>query len=166
MSNIVSEWKHGLEHAWESLSEGWRELRDRAAGALTRFKPGTADTPAAPDDEPPIAGSWGFIAADLFDDDDRIVVRLEAPGMRKDDFSIDLRGELLVVQGEKRFERESREGRYRLMQCAYGSFRRTVPLPVPVQADKAKASYRDGVLRIELPKREASRTRRIPVQAH
>jgi HSP20 family protein len=61
-------------------------------------------------------------------------------------------GDALVVRGEKRFEREESEGRWRVLQCAYGSFRRVVPLPAPVLADRAKASYRNGVLKIELPK--------------
>ena len=156
--------KHGLEHVWESLSEGWRELGQRASGALTRFKPvaGRAD-PA--DEELPHMGAWALLAADVFDDDDKVVVRLEAPGMRKDDFSIELDQDLLIVRGEKRFERQSGRGSYRMLQCAYGSFRRAVQLPAPVQGDKARASYRDGVLRIELPKAEGARVRRIAVKA-
>jgi len=72
--------------------------------------------------------------------------------MEKEDFAIEVRDGALVVRGEKRFERESTEGRWRVLQCAYGSFSRVVPLPLPVLADKAAASYRNGVLKIELPK--------------
>jgi HSP20 family protein len=71
---------------------------------------------------------------------------------------------VLTVWGEKRVDREATEGRWRVVQCAYGSFRRDVALPVSVKADKTKASYRDGVLRIELPKSDESRARRIAVQ--
>ena len=113
----------------------------------------------------PSLTSWGFRAADVFDDDDRIVVRLEAPGMRKDDFHIALHDDVLVIKGEKRFERESSRGNYRVVQCAYGSFHRAVPLPAGVKPDRAKASYRDGVLRVELPKAEGARVRRIAVRA-
>jgi HSP20 family protein len=164
--NVLSDWRHGLGHAWQSLTEGWNELRERATGALTRFKPEkeNAESPSA-QDELPIGGSWGFLAADLFDDDDKVVVRLEAPGLRKQDFGIELQGDQLVVRGEKRFQRETSHGQYRLTQCAYGNFRRVVVLPAQVLADKAVASYRDGVLRIELPKSEPSRTRRIPVNS-
>jgi HSP20 family protein len=66
--------------------------------------------------------------------------------------------------GEKRFERESSEGRYRVLQCAYGSFRRIVPLPTPVLTDQAKANYRNGVLRIELPKPATDRPRKLTVK--
>jgi HSP20 family protein len=161
----LNEIKQGIEHAWESLSEGWRELSHRAGGALTRFKPGA---PAANDAELahalPSMSSWAFLAADVFDDDDKLIVRLEAPGMRREDFNIELIGNVLSVWGDKRLERESGAGRYRVMQCAYGSFRREVPLPVEVKADKTRASYRDGVLRIELPKSDGARARRVEVR--
>jgi HSP20 family protein len=160
----VTDWKAGLGHAWESLAEGWRELSQRATGALTRFKPGSPEPRDQAVDEMPRMTSWGFLAADVFDDDDRIVVRLEAPGMRKDDFHIELHDDVLVVHGEKRFERESSRGNYRMVQCAYGSFRRAVQLPAGVKADRTKATYRDGVLRIELPKADGAKVRRIAVR--
>ena len=72
----------------------------------------------------------------------------------KGDFSEGLQLVLsaVVISGVKRFERESSQGRWRLMQCAYGSFRRTVPLPAAVKSDSAKATYKNGVLRVELAK--------------
>lgn len=161
------DWKQGLGQAWESLAEGWRELRGRTVGALTRFLPqrrhddGSDD---APDDEPPRFAGWALLAADVFDDGERIVVRLEAPGMRRDDFDVELRDQLLLVHGDKRFEHETRDGHWHLVQCAYGSFRRVVPLPAPVLGERARATYRAGVLRIELPKREPSRPKRIAVK--
>ena len=72
--------------------------------------------------------------------------------MEKDNFAIEISGDTLVVRGEKRFEGETTEGRWRVLQCAYGAFQRTVPLPAAVRGDEAKASYRNGVLKIDLPK--------------
>jgi HSP20 family protein len=72
--------------------------------------------------------------------------------MRKAEFRIEVIDDTLIVSGEKHFERETTEGRYRLLQCAYGSFRRMIALPTRVLADRADARYADGVLRIELPK--------------
>ena len=63
------------------------------------------------------------------------------------------------MRGEKRFEREQGQGRWSVLQCAYGSFHRTVPLPSEVSTDQARARYRDGVLRIELPKARPGRPR-------
>lgn len=165
--NKLDQFKHGIGHAWESLTEGWRELSHRAGSALIRFRPGRS-TPAAEGaagaDDLAAQGGWAFMAADVFDDDDKVVVRLEAPGMRREDFNIEINGDVLSVWGEKRLERESTRGHWRVMQCAYGSFRRDVPLPVPVRGDKTRAAYRDGVLRIELPKAEGARARRIDVR--
>jgi HSP20 family protein len=163
---LLHEWKQGLGEAFDSLADGWREVRDRTSSALTRFLPGSlarGDDAAAPD-EPPVGGRWAVLGADVYEDDESIVVRLEAPGMRKQDFAIQLRDYWLIVEGEKRAESESRHGRWREVQCAYGRFRRAVPLPAAVRADKAEATYRAGVLRVELRKSEPGRTRRITVR--
>ena len=74
------------------------------------------------------------LAGRALSDEQRLVVRIEAPGMRKEDFSIEIGGDTLQVRGEKRFERESTEGRWRVLQCAYGSFQRSVPLPDELRA--------------------------------
>lgn len=172
MTKLTEQLKQGADQAWESLSEGWRELSARASGALTRFWPTPADSvggpassaPASPRDALPRLTNWAFLAADVFDDANKVIVRIEAPGMRREDFNVELKGDVLTVWGEKRIDREATEGRWRVVQCAYGSFRRDVALPVSVKADQTQASYRDGVLRIELPKSDAARARRIAVQ--
>ncbi|QXP87614.1 Hsp20/alpha crystallin family protein [Methylococcus capsulatus] len=161
----LNELKHGLEEAWESLAEGWHRLRERAAGALTRFKPG-ASVPAVPrrqEDFYLASPTWALLAGDVYEDDRKVVIRLEVPGMEKEDFNLELRGDLLIVQGEKRLERETSEGRYRVLQCAYGHFHRVIPLPAEVVADRVQASYRNGVLKIELPKAAARLHRSIEI---
>jgi HSP20 family protein len=105
-----------------------------------------------------------MLGGDVFEDDQRVVVRVELPGMDKDDIDISVQDDALVVRGEKRFEREQGAGRYRVLQCAYGSFRRTFALHAPVDADRAQASYRNGVLRIELPKAAPAAPRRSSVK--
>lgn len=148
--------KESVESLWESLTEGWRYLARTASGALTRFKPGEkTDLPAKSevDDASWLGGlSWGMLGGDVYEDNERLVVRLEVPGMEKEDIQVEIVGDALVVSGEKRFQREGSEGRWRVVQCAYGSFRRVVPLPARVRVDDARASYKNGVLRIELPK--------------
>ncbi len=67
---------------------------------------------------------------------------------QKSELKVEVRDGVLVVEGEKRFEQQAGTGQYRLLQCAYGRFQRAVPLPVPVRGDRARAAYRDGVLRI------------------
>lgn len=167
----LNELKQGLEETWHSLGEGWRQVLDRASGALTRFTPASrnkpdeaAAAPAKPANGEFPSSNWALLAGDLYEDADKFVVRLEVPGLDKQDLDIEVRSDVLVVRGEKRYEQESASGRYRIRQCAFGSFHRSIPLPLPVIADKAAASYRNGVLRIELPKAEHARGRRIEVR--
>ena len=107
---------------------------------------------------------WAVLGGDVFEDDRRLVVRLELPGMDKQDIQVEVLDEALVVSGQKRFERESSDGRWRVMQCAYGSFRRVVPLSVAVRADEARAAYRNGVLRVELPKAAPGAPRSLKIE--
>lgn len=165
-------WKQGAESLWDtvadSVAEGWQRVRQQASGALTRFKPDERRLPPLSwiDDEALLPSpGWSMLGGDVFEDDKRLVVRLEVPGMEKDDLDVHVTDGALIVRGEKRFEHEQTEGRWRVLQCAYGSFNRVVPLPAEVRTDEARASYRNGVLKIELPKAVAGRPKAwsIPV---
>ncbi len=162
----LNELKQGLEDTWHSLSDGWRHLRERTSGTLTRFTPlAKSKAPAEPAqfaDFP--SANWALLAGDVFEDADKFVVRLEVPGLDKHNLNIEVRNDMLIVQGEKHYEQESSSGQYRVRQCAFGSFHRSIPLPLPVLAEKASANYHNGVLRIELPKAEHASGRRIEVR--
>lgn len=163
----LDEIKQGFSSLWDSVAEGWQRLRQSAASALTGFKPGS-DTQLPQQTEVDDAfyvpsRSWSMLGGDVFEDDTRVVVRVEVPGMDKQDLDLEIQGDVLIVRGEKKFERESTRGRYRVLQCAYGSFRRVVQLPTQVMADQAKASYRNGVLRVEAPKVDFGSPRRHTV---
>lgn len=149
---VLDELKEGLGEMLESMAEGWKRLRKQTAGALTRFRPAEPAPPATRSDSSLPTSGWALLAGDVFEDDKKLSVRLEIPGMDKSDLNIEVRDDALIVRGEKRYSRESAEGRYRMLQCAYGSFSRTVSLPVPVLADQARACYENGVLKIDLPK--------------
>ena len=160
--------KESVGSFWDNVAEGWRHLTESASGALTRFRPGDeSNLPKRSDvdDASYLPGrSWAMLGGDVFEDDDRLVVRLEVPGLDKEDIDIEVSDDALVIKGEKRFEQESTEGRWRVMQCAYGSFRRVVPLSAPVKADKAHAAYKDGVLRVELPKASPGKPKTISIK--
>jgi HSP20 family protein len=156
----------GLSDAWDSLVHGWQSLYQRATNAITRFNPRSAKGELLPRDAQETvlrSSGWGVLAAEVFDDEDRVVVRLEAPGMDKDAFTLQVIDDRLVVRGEKRVQHEESKGRYHISECAYGSFQRAIALPDQVDAHRAKAKYKRGVLRVELPKTEARR-RRIQVE--
>lgn len=153
---------HELGRAWENISEGWHELINRSAQALTQFtrakeSQGDADHPLA--DFP----RWSLLAGEVEETGTEIVVRLELPGMRKEDCRITVDGNVLYVSGEKHVEYSSHDSRYHVMERAYGSFRRTIALPGEVLADKASASYTNGVMSIRLPKASGEKPRFITV---
>lgn len=152
----------------ESVSSGWERLRKGASETLTRFNPGEKTAMPArsqmDDFQDPAEHRWAMLGGDVFEDDRRLVVKLELPGLSKEDLDIQVFADTLLVRGEKRFQSESTEGRWRVMQCAYGSFQRAVPLPVAVRSDESRASYRDGVLRIERPKRTPGRPKALTIK--
>lgn len=165
--NAMAELQRGLSRAWHSISEGWTQLRDRAANAITRFNPVKhEDNLDTAEEVGMLRGArWSVLAADVQDKGDDLVVRLEVPGMEANDFDISVIENHLVVRGEKRLQREQTEGDYHIRECAYGAFERIVPLPVAVDEDKAKARYQRGVLAISLPKASHARRRKIDVSS-
>lgn len=164
--STLQQLREGVNQAWDTLVVGWRELNHRAANAITRFTPHGPKGQLVPGDSGEItfrSSGWGVLAAEVFDDKEQVVVRLEAPGMEPDEFRLEVIDDVLVVRGEKQLQRERTEGSYHVSECAYGSFERAIPLPDAVEAGKASARYRRGVLRVELPKSETRRSRRIKV---
>ncbi|MGR8947886.1 MAG: Hsp20/alpha crystallin family protein [Gammaproteobacteria bacterium] len=156
--------REGVSEAWNSLVDGWQRMYQRAAGAITRFQP-DHDTEDMLEQRGASSRSigWGVLTSEVFDSGDQVTVRIEVPGMNKKDFEIDVLADCLVVRGEKRVQREESRGRYHITECAYGRFERAVPLSIDVEPDSAKATYKDGVLRIDLKKSTNGRKRRIVV---
>jgi HSP20 family protein len=165
--STLQQFREGLSEAWDTLLEGWQKLYRRAEGAITRFTPATQGSSGTSSQEARAIAlrstGWGVLASEVFDDDDRIVVRLETPGMQKEDFDLHIMKDYLVVRGRKQMEQERTEGRYHVVECAYGSFERAIALPDEVETDKASASYRRGILRVELPKSALRNRKRIKV---
>ena len=147
--------KQDASHTWKWLAEGWRYISDKAANALTYF------TPSSEEHEEGIR--WGLLAVDVSEHPDNIHVQLEAPGMEKDNFDIDVQGRQLIVTGRKSYSSERTEGSMVISERAFGHFQRVVPLPDQVTAENAKASYRNGVLEIDLPRLAPPASRKITV---
>ncbi len=102
---------------------------------------------------------------DLYEDKDKLTVKVELPGLKKQDIEVSLHDGALSVSGERK-EQNGHEGSeaYR-SERLYGKFNRTVTLPAPVAADKIKANYQDGILTVTLPKTEEAKPRQIEVVA-
>ena len=103
-------------------------------------------------------------AIELIEEKDRLVVHLEMPGVDPAAVQVQLQGDLLTVQGERKSEARSEHGRVLKSEHVVGAFTRSVQLPYRVQNDKVKASYRNGVMTITLPKAEEHVGRQIPVE--
>jgi len=102
-------------------------------------------------------------AVDIYDDKDSFLVTCELPGMKKDEIDISLHDGVLTIAGERKQEREVGEGDAFRSERYFGKFQRSVTLPTGVDSGKVKASYKDGVLHIELPKSEEAKPRHIDV---
>lgn len=102
-------------------------------------------------------------ALDVYEDKENVVVKVEAPGMKKEDFEIALHDGVLSINGERRLEeKEQRASGYRAERFE-GRFQRSVNLPKAVQVDKVRGAYKDGVLTITLPIAEAARPKQITI---
>ncbi len=150
--STLEELRGGLNRFLGTVAEGWHQLVNRASGALTRFKPAEVKEGDAGLPEPAGSVGWGLLAAELYEEGDNVVVRLEAPGMAREDFDLSVVDDLLLIHGEKRYQGERNVEGYHISECAYGVFERAIPLPDNVDGSRARAKYKQGVLRVELPK--------------
>ncbi len=100
---------------------------------------------------------------DIYEDANHIVLKLEIPGMKLDDFNIQLENQALTVRGERKFERETKEENYHRIERRYGSFARVFSLPNTINPETVKANYDAGVLSIELDKRAEAKPKQIKV---
>jgi HSP20 family protein len=108
-------------------------------------------------------GNW-LPAVDIREDKERLTIKAELPGMKKEDINVSVHENMLILSGEKRCEEEDKQGEtYRSERC-YGRFQRSIALPSSVETGKIDASYRDGVLTVTLPKSEAAKPRQIDVK--
>jgi len=133
----LSSLKRDMDRLWDSFfGEDW---------GLTRWREGWSPT------------------LDVSETKDNLIVKTELAGVDPKDVDISLTGEVLTIKGEKKDEKEEKEENYHLMERSYGSFSRSMRLPVEVDQDKVKASYKNGVLKITLPKTEKTKSKAIKV---
>ena len=107
-------------------------------------------------------GAWNP-SVDIYENKDQIVLEAELPGMNRDDFELTVENNVITLRGERHFEKKDDSDNYHRVERSYGSFTRSFTLPQTVSADSATAEYRNGVLRVTLPKREETKSRRIQV---
>jgi HSP20 family protein len=114
-------------------------------------------------DEYYVISSW-TPAVDIAEHDDEYLVKVELPGINKDEVKLTLENNILTIRGEKKQEKETKKESYHRVERSYGSFQRSFTLPAAVKADRIDASYKDGILTVSLPKAEEAKPKQIEVK--
>jgi len=115
------------------------------------------------DEQGLLSGTW-IPAVDVAEENDAYVVKVELPGVNKDDVKITLESNILTIRGEKKTENEVKDKNYHRTERSYGSFQRSFTLPTTVRNDKVDAVYKDGILTVSLPKAEEAKPKQIEVK--
>ena len=109
-------------------------------------------------------GDWEFdLAADIYEDDQRLTFKVEVPGIDEKDIKVEVENNVLTVHGERKLEKDIKEENFRRMERHYGAFSRSFTLPSTVDPEKIEADYTHGVLAIQMPKRAGARPKQIKV---
>ena len=146
---VLRRWEpfRGLRHLEQEMDRLWGEVGGRFWGWPARWR-----------------GEELGIPIDVYDSDDQVVVKATIPGVKPEDVDITITGNSLTIKGEAKGEREINEESYLLRERSYGSFSRTVNLPEGVNTDKAEASFENGVLTINVPKKEEVKPKSLKVK--
>ena len=106
---------------------------------------------------------WG-LPLDVTENADNIMVKASIPGVKPEDLEVTVHGDMLTIKGEMKADEEKKDERYHLRERRWGSFARSISLPVPVKADSVEADYDNGVLTLTLPKTEEVKPKRITIK--
>lgn len=108
-------------------------------------------------------GFW-LPTLDIEEDKDNFMVKVELPGMKKEEIKISLSGETLTISGERKHESEEKTKTYYRLERSYGRFQRTVNLPAEVDANRTRAAYQDGILTLIMPKSNRGKAKEIAIE--
>ena len=107
-------------------------------------------------------GMW-MMPVEVYETKERLVVKAELPGLESKDINVSMLGHTLTIRGERQHEAEAKEENFYRRELAYGVFQRQIELPQAVNPEGLKASYKNGILEISLPKREEAKPKQIKV---
>ena len=120
------------------------------------------DTSNAFADEGIARGAWNP-TVDIYENKDRIVIMGDLPGMNREDIHLTFENNVLTLSGERRFEKKDEADKYHRVECSYGTFTRSFAVQQTESIEHVTAEYNNGILRIDLPKREEVKARRIEI---
>ncbi|MBN1354149.1 MAG: Hsp20/alpha crystallin family protein [Candidatus Omnitrophica bacterium] len=110
----------------------------------------------------PVTGKPFFV--DVYEKDRKIVVKAEIPGAKPEDIKLSVDRDILTISGEKKEEHQTKKEDYYHMESFYGRFERAIELPAEVEAEEAKAVYKEGVLKVELPRTKSGSKKEIKIE--
>ena|SRR3972149_737277 len=113
-------------------------------------------------DEELSSGLWSP-SVDIYETESDIVLKAELPEVNQKDIQINIEDNVLSLKGERKFEKETKEENFHRIERSYGSFSRSFTLPGSINKEKVKASYKNGVLKVTMPKKEESKPKQITV---
>jgi HSP20 family protein len=110
-------------------------------------------------------GTGDFVPpVDIYEDANRLVLKLEVPGIPQEKLQINLENQTLTVSGERKFVQDEKEENFHRIERRYGSFVRSFTLPLTMDTDSVQASFENGVLSIALPKKEAAKPKQVKIE--
>jgi HSP20 family protein len=115
-------------------------------------------------EEPSATTTWSP-AVDIFETENEIMVQAELPGVDRKDITLNLENNVLTLKGERRFEKETKQENYHRIERAYGAFSRSFSIPAIVNEEKIRADYKDGILKIALPKKDQIKPKQIKIES-
>lgn len=141
------------------MPSGFGDFRREMDGLISRFFGDEGGSGAGE------VSSWLRPTCNISETDDSWMVTVDLPGMKKDDIHVEIRQGELWISGERKELSEDNDKTYHRMESRYGRFQRGIRLGEDLDTDQVDAEYRDGVLRISVPKTEASRTKHVQVKS-
>lgn len=114
-------------------------------------------------DEPMTVSEWAPLV-DITEDDKEYLIKAELPEVKKEDVKVTVEDGTLTINGERKFEKEEKDKKYHRIERSYGSFVRSFALPEGTSGSKVSAEFKDGVLKVHLPKTEATKPKAIEVK--
>jgi HSP20 family protein len=135
----------------------FRELRS-LQDEMTRLFAGVAPS----NREEFMSGGW-VPNVDIYENQDHLVLEADLPGMNRDDIDLSIENNIITLRGERKFEKKADGDSFHRVERSYGTFTRSFTLPQTVSAEGAQADFKNGILRVTLPKREETKARRIEV---
>jgi HSP20 family protein len=149
---------------WEPFKTRWdpfKELEDMEKRLSSYF--GRAPMRTDGEKEAMTVAEWSPVV-DITEDEKEYLIKAELPEMKKEDVKLTVQDDVLTISGERKYEKEEKGKKYHRVERAYGSFMRSFTLPEDADGSKIAAEYKDGVLKVRLPKAEKAKPKAIEVK--